>query len=100
MMVGALARVNLNLEKLHPEAQDAARRIGFTPPLRNPYQNNTAQAIELVHCVAECIELLDSVTGKDHYARPVVHEGFGSAVTEAPRGLLAASVRGQPPGRY
>ena len=88
MMVGALARLNLNLDKLHPEAQDAAGRIGFTPVQKNPYQNNTAQAIELVHCVAECIDLLESLTGKDHYVKPVVHEGFGSAVTEAPRGLL------------
>ncbi len=88
MMVGALARLNLNLGKLHPDAQKAAAEIGFVPPVRNPFKNNIAQAIELVHCISECRELLEKVTGKDTFIKPSPKEGFGSAVTEAPRGLL------------
>lgn len=88
LMVGALSRLNLNVEKLHPEARNAARETGFTPPVRNPFMNNLAQAIELIHCVQECIALLEQVTGKDHFIKPHVREGYGSAVTEAPRGLL------------
>ena len=88
LMVGALARLNLNLEKLHPDARKAARETGFTPQVNNPYGNNLAQAIETIHCVSECIELLGKIEGKDHYKKPVIREGFGSAVTEAPRGLL------------
>lgn len=88
LMVGALARLNLNLEKLHPEARKAANDTGFTPQVNNPYMNNLAQAIETIHCLHECIELLGRVEGKDHYIKPEVREGFGSAVTEAPRGLL------------
>lgn len=88
MMVGALARLNLSLDKLHPEAQKAATQIGYSPPVRNPFKNNIAQAIELVHCVYECKELLKRLTGKDTYIKPNVQEGYGSAVTEAPRGLL------------
>ncbi len=88
MMVGALARLNLNLGKLHPEAQKAAAEIGFAPPVRNPFKNNIAQAIELVHCFHECRELLAKFTGKDTFIKPSPKEGFGSAVTEAPRGLL------------
>jgi coenzyme F420-reducing hydrogenase alpha subunit len=87
-MVGALARLNLNLDKLHPDAQKAAREAGFTPPVNNPYMNIMAQAIEAVHCVYECIELLHKIEGKDYYIKPRIQEGFGSAVTEAPRGLL------------
>jgi sulfhydrogenase subunit alpha len=88
IMVGALARLNLNLEKLHPEAKKAAERIGYLPPVKNPFKNNIAQAIELVHCVAACRELLENLSGKDAFIKPSIREGFGSAVTEAPRGLL------------
>lgn len=88
MMVGALARLNLNIEKLHPEARKAAAEIGYAAPVRNPFKNNIAQAIELVHCIYECRQILEKLTGKDTYSRPSIREGFGSAVTEAPRGLL------------
>lgn len=88
LMVGALARLNLNLDKLHPEARKAAHDSGFAPQVNNPYLNNLAQAIETVHCLHECIELLERVEGKDYYRKPEAREGFGSAVTEAPRGLL------------
>jgi coenzyme F420-reducing hydrogenase alpha subunit len=88
LMVGALARLNLNLEKLHAEAKKAAQDVGFAPRANNPYMNNVAQAIESVHCVFECIELLAKIEGKDHFIQPRIQEGFGSAVTEAPRGLL------------
>lgn len=93
MMVGALARLNLNLGKLHPEAREAAARVGYVPPVRNPFKNNIAQAIELVHCIHECKELILNLTGKDTFMKPVVREGFGSAVTEAPRGLLCHQYR-------
>lgn len=88
LMVGALARLNLNFEKLHPEAKRAAREIGFIPPVKNPYMNNIAQAIEIIHCLYESIELLHKIDGKDHFIKPEIREGFGSAATEAPRGLL------------
>ena len=34
-----------------------------------------------------------TLTGKDTFMKPVVREGFGSAVTEAPRGLLCHQYR-------
>jgi coenzyme F420-reducing hydrogenase alpha subunit len=88
LMVGALSRLNLNLDKLHPEARQAAREIGFAPPLRNPFMNNVAQAVEIINGIEECIELLDGITGRDNFIMPKLREGAGSAVTEAPRGLL------------
>ena len=88
MMVGALSRLNLNMEYLHPVARAIAEEVGFSSPSFNPYLNNLAQAIETVHCYSRCIELLDLVTGKDAFLPVTVREGFGSAVTEAPRGLL------------
>ncbi len=88
IMVGAFSRLNLNLDKLHPEAKRAAQEIGFAPPLKNPFMNNVAQAIEIICGIEECIELLDGFTGKDNFILPKLREGAGSAVTEAPRGLL------------
>jgi sulfhydrogenase subunit alpha len=88
LFVGALSRLNLNLQHMHPEAIKAAQEVGFTPPVTNPYYNNVAQAIETIHCLYECLELLHAIEGKDHYIKPVIREGTGTAVTEAPRGLL------------
>jgi coenzyme F420-reducing hydrogenase alpha subunit len=46
--VGALARFNVNGDRLHPAARDAAHRLGLKAPCRNPYHNNTAQLVEVV----------------------------------------------------
>jgi coenzyme F420-reducing hydrogenase alpha subunit len=88
IMVGALARLNIKFHMLHPDAREAAASAGFAPPSHNPFHNNLAQAIEIVHCVSECIELLDGLTGERPYADIREREGEGSALTEAPRGLL------------
>lgn len=88
LMVGALSRLNLNFDALHSVAKEAARNAGFTLPAHNPFLNNLAQAIEIVHGIEECIEHLDAITGKDAFAKVTLREGSGGAVTEAPRGLL------------
>jgi coenzyme F420-reducing hydrogenase alpha subunit len=87
-MVGALARLNLKFDKLNGNAKRAAKEAGFNIPNFNPFHNNIAQAIEVVHGINECIELLDSLTLKDHEIKVNMKEGEGIAVTEAPRGLL------------
>lgn len=91
MMVGALARLNIKFHMLHPDAREAAARAGFSPTSHNPFHNNLAQAIEIVHCISECIELLDGLIEESPGAERVDirdREGEGSALTEAPRGLL------------
>lgn len=88
LMVGALARLNLKFRRLRPEAREAAAAAGFEPPSHNPFHNNLAQAIEVVHGIGECIELLEGLGGQGPMADIKVREGRGSAVTEAPRGLL------------
>jgi len=87
MMVGALARLNLKFDMLHPDAHQAASEAGFAP-LRNPFHNTLAQAVEIVHCVSECIELLDGLTEERPWVELKYRDGEGSALTEAPRGLL------------
>ncbi len=88
IMVGALSRLNIKFYMLHPEAKKAAEKIGFKILQKNPYLNNVAQAIEIVHSIWECIELLDSLSIKDFFIKVNVKEGSGSAATEAPRGML------------
>jgi coenzyme F420-reducing hydrogenase alpha subunit len=87
MMVGALARLNLKFDMLHPDAKKTASEAGFAPS-RNPFHNNLAQAVEIAHCVSECMELLDGLTEERPWANLKYRDGKGSALTEAPRGLL------------
>lgn len=88
LMSGALARLNLKFDMLHEDAKKAAKEIGFVVPDDNPFHNNLAQAIEIVHGISECIELLVGLTTKRPEIQIKVREGEGFAVTEAPRGLL------------
>jgi len=88
-LVGPLARLNLNFEKLLPQAKEAARASGVSWPCRNPFQGIVARAIELIQVFEEALSILDS------YQEPArsrvdlkVRAGEGCAATEAPRGVL------------
>ncbi len=90
-MVGALARFNNNFDQLHPKAKKVAEDMGLHHPCYNPYMNNIAQVVEIVHCFEESICLIDNLisTGlKDEKAEIVPQRGRGVGVTEAPRGTL------------
>lgn len=88
IMVGALSRLNIKFGMLHPEARKAAETIGFNALEKNPFFNIIAQAIEIVHCICKCIELLDTLSTKNTLMEVKIKAGSGSAVTEAPRGML------------
>lgn len=90
-MVGALARVNNNFAQLRPEAQAVAERLGFRVPCCNPYMNNLAQLIELVHCTHNCLTMLDEVLDANLEQHPVSYQvgaGCGAGAIEVPRGVL------------
>jgi coenzyme F420-reducing hydrogenase alpha subunit len=87
--VGPLARLNLNLEKLFPQAREAARACGVSWPCRNPFKGIVARALELVNAFEEALSIIGN------YQEPAasrvditVRAGEGCAATEAPRGLL------------
>ncbi len=97
IMVGALARINNNFDRISEKAKEAAKRLGLIPPCTNPFMNNIAQVVECVHSVYDSLELLDvlsanlasapfSVTGGVPAIEP--REGKGVGVVEAPRGSL------------
>ena len=91
-MVGALARVNNNWRQLRPEAQQAMAALELRPPCRNPFMNTVAQVVEMVHCLADSIALIDEILAAGLRAEDVgdlpARAGRGVGVVEAPRGLL------------
>ncbi|MFH1171321.1 MAG: nickel-dependent hydrogenase large subunit [bacterium] len=98
-MVGALARLNLSKGTLHPNTRrDAAHALARFPST-NIFDNNLAQAIEILHCVDQSIELLEStIFTKEPLVQPAQNEGTGVGVIEAPRGTLYHKVTVGPDG--
>lgn len=99
-MVGALARLNLNFEKLHPKARKAAALLNIKPMTTNPFLNTVAQAVESVHCLEESINILEYflekgvdqqeaiVVGLNENGVIPVKAGQGVGAVEVPRGIL------------
>lgn len=98
--VGALARFNLNSEKLHPKAKEVAAALGLKPKCINPYLNTVAQLVECVHCLEEAVSILEDlknsslnyneeiVVGLNEQHRIPVRAGNGVGAVEVPRGIL------------
>lgn len=98
--VGALARFNLNYDKLHPEAKKVAVALGFKPVCHNPYLNTVAQVIEIVHCYHHALDILrdlkkngvdysqEVVVGVNEKGAIPVRAGNGVGAVEVPRGVL------------
>ncbi|MGA2111585.1 MAG: Ni/Fe hydrogenase subunit alpha [Anaerolineales bacterium] len=91
-MVGALARFNINFERLHPKAKAAARALGIHPKCTNPYLNTAAQVVEIVHCVEEAVRILDQLLAQgfawEEPVKPSRLSGEGVGACEVPRGTL------------
>ncbi len=90
-MAGALARINLNYDQLHPEAKKIAEGLGFSTPCFNPYMNSVAQFIECVHSAYTTVGYIDELLGmglEDEKPVEPTKFGKGSGATEVPRGIL------------
>ena len=86
-LVGALARLNLNRDLLHPRTDAAPYLSAF--PSNNIYHNNLAQAVEILQCVDEALDILSNIRIADEKpVRKPPRAGMGMGVIEAPRGLL------------
>lgn len=87
-MVGALARLNLKFDQLSPLVEKLAEEVGFSIPDYNPFHNNLAQSLEIVHGIQECRQILENLKlfPEDNNYR--IRAGEGGACSEAPRGLL------------
>jgi len=99
-MTGALARFNLNADKLHPKAKAVAQALGMKPIVYMPYYNTAAQLIECMHYMEESIAILEGLkengtdkseavtVGLNELKSIEVHKGNGVGAVEVPRGLL------------
>lgn len=95
-MVGALARLHNNRDKLNPEAKKLLEKSGLKFPCYNPFYNILAQAIEVVHCFEESIKILEKITSREIKVGEVDisnRTGQGIGAIEAPRGTLFYDVR-------
>lgn len=91
-MVGALARFNLNSDKLMPHAKEWAQKFGLKAIATNPFMNTVAQMIEYFHSVEDSILLIDRLLEeglkKDDNERHDAKAGRGVGAVEVPRGIL------------
>lgn len=99
-MVGALARFNINHEKLHPLAKYAAEELELKPVCKNPFMNVAAQIVECFHFTEDAIDIIEGLlkTGTDRSEAILVgmnensvievRPGVGVGAVEVPRGLL------------
>lgn len=98
--VGALARFNLNADKLLPKAKAVTDAVGLKPKCINPYLNTVAQLVESVHCLDHAIAILEDlksnplnydeeiVVGLNEQHSIPVRAGNGVGAVEVPRGIL------------
>lgn len=94
-MVGALARLNINFDRLSPLAKKTAEMFGLKPVCHNPFMNNIAQLVEVVHCVEDSVRLISELEAAGLQSQPdyyqpeiAVKAGRGIGAVEVPRGIL------------
>lgn len=93
-LVGALARMNLAKNTLHSETKKTLGTLLDRFPSTDIFNNNLAQAIEILHCVDHSLEILQTQT---FVVEPVIKktpsETVGVGVVEAPRGTLYHKIK-------
>ncbi len=91
-MVGALARILLNRNKLEGTAKSMFKKYHTLIREVNPLSNNLAQAIELVHSVERAASLVDELLGRglreERLPSVNIKDARGVGAVEAPRGIL------------
>lgn len=91
-MVGALARFNLNYDKLSPIAKEVANSFDLRPINYNPFMNNLAQLVEYVHSIEDSILIIDALLmrgiKKEESLDIELRPGRGIGAIEVPRGIL------------
>jgi sulfhydrogenase subunit alpha len=102
-MVGSLARLTVNPQRLTGKLAVAMERLQLQLPAGNPMDNNKAQAVELVGDIERALEIIERLlrdgVKDERPAKVNVRAGTGTAITEAPRGLLIHSYTYDAEGR-
>ncbi len=94
-MVGALARLNINYKRLSPMARETSDKFNLLPMCHNPFMNNIAQLVEVVHGFEDSIRLINELEATGLQSQPEYHKpeikvkaGQGVGAVEVPRGIL------------
>jgi coenzyme F420-reducing hydrogenase alpha subunit len=88
-LVGPLARLNLNLDRLPVAVRDVLAATGIAFPSRNMFHSIVARAAEIHYALLEAIRLLENYVEPEQASAPVTpRAGIGFGCTEAPRGIL------------
>ena len=91
-LVGALARLTLNGDRITGAARDAWATLGPAVPARNVVMNSIAQAVEIVDSVERALEIVNTLLADgvvDEAPVPYsARAGRGTAAAEVPRGIL------------
>lgn len=91
-MVGAIARINLNKDKLNPAAHKYLENLNLRFPDYNPFHNVWAQMIEVIQSIEQSKKMIAQFLHsnmEEILTKPFqIKEGIGVAAVEAPRGTL------------
>jgi len=87
-LVGPLARLNLNADRLPRPVAAAVDRAGLRLPSRNMFDSIIARAVEILLALHEARRLLADYMAPDPAAPVTPRAGSAAWATEAPRGLL------------
>ena len=90
MMVGAMSRLNLSKDALHPKTKSELSNYLEFFPSNNIFHNNLAQAIEILHAIDSSIDIIENLNQINNEKLPKIapRESTGVGVIEAPRGTL------------
>jgi len=88
-LVGPLARLNLNADRLPAEVRRLLADAGLTFPSGNMFHSIVARAVEIRYAIGEAMRLLEGYREPPAPAVPVnPRAATGVGASEAPRGLL------------
>jgi coenzyme F420-reducing hydrogenase alpha subunit len=88
-LVGPLARINLNIDRLPTAVRAVLDESGIAWPSRNPFHGIVARAAEIYYSLIEAMRIIkDYRVPEVSYVEATPRAGIGYGCTEAPRGLL------------
>lgn len=88
-LCGPMSRFNLNFDRLSPNVQALAARVGLAIPCRNPFQSILIRLLEMTHAFEEAIRVIEGyVPSAAPFCEAAPRRSIGFGCTEAPRGLL------------
>ncbi len=87
-LVGPLARLNLNMDRLPPAVAKNLAATGIRFPSSNMFHSALARAVEIHLALLEAIRILENYRPAQPHIAPTPRAGVGYGCTEAPRGFL------------